>query len=143
MNPEVDQILQTSAAQLMQNVLPLLPEGYTQGHGSLLSFMMIMSAQEYERAADIRVAENRDMRALFANLAGRIEGKSLRDQLEAGAAQHDSSFAISALNKTNGDLRRTLIALQTHAETKNDREMQARIWEVLKRAAARRLVKLA
>lgn len=144
MNPDVGQILTTSAAQLMQNIVPLVPQGYAQGQGALLSFMMIMSAQEYERAAEIRAGENADMRALFAALAPQIEDAELREKILAAAQTRDDSLAISALNATNADLRRLLIALQAHVETKaNSREAQARTWEVLKRSAARRLVTLA
>jgi hypothetical protein len=144
MNPEVDQILMLSASQLMGGVAPLLSETYAQGQAALLSFMMILSAQEYERAADIRASENADMRALFRELAASVDDNDLRARLLAAAATRDESLTISALNKSNGELRRLVIALQSHAEQMdNGREAEARIWEILKRSAARRLVKLA
>ena len=65
MKPEVDQILGLSTAQLMSQVVPLLPNSYAIGSTSLLGIMMTFAAQEYERGADIRAAENADMRALF------------------------------------------------------------------------------
>lgn len=72
MKPEADQILGLSAFQLLGTLSPLLPEAYAQGTASLIAFMMMLSAQEYNRAADIRVKENEDMRALFAGLAPKL-----------------------------------------------------------------------
>jgi hypothetical protein len=144
MNPEVDQILGVSSAQLMSALAPMLPEGYPQGTAAVLSLMMALSAQEYDRAAEIRAAENADMRALFRELAPRVEDAVLRAQLESSAQMQDESIRISTLNKSNADLRRLLIALQTHIETQGTaHDAEARIWAVLKRMAAGRLLKLA
>jgi hypothetical protein len=143
MSPEVDQILLVSASQLMSNVAPLLPDAYAQGHAALLSFVMIMSAHEYDRAADIRAQENADMRGVFREFGPNVSDTALRASLESAAETQDESLAISALNKSNAELRRLLIALQMHIEDRNDRGAQARIWDVLKRSAERRLVKLA
>ena len=69
MKPEVDQILMITAGQVMGELTPNLPTQYTQGVAQIAALMTILSAQEYDRAAEIRVNENRDMRALFAELA--------------------------------------------------------------------------
>jgi hypothetical protein len=146
MNPEVDKILGVSASQLMTQLAPLLPTGYAQGSASLLSVMMVLAAQEYDRAAEIRVAENADMRALFGELAPLVSAPALRADLQRAANAEDASLAISALNESNAALRRLLIALQTHVEEAAGivaRTAEARIWEVLKASAARRLLRLA
>lgn len=142
MSPEVDQILGTSAGQLMA-LAPLLPEGYGQGQASLLAFMMIMSAQEFERAAEVRFRENTEIRALFRKFSSAVEKPGLRKRIEAAAKTRDESFAVSALNRTNAELRRLLILLQIHVEQEGDTAAQKAIWDVLKRSAARRLVRLA
>jgi len=146
MNPEVDKILDFSASQLMTQLAPLLPSGYAQGSASLLSMMMMLAAQEYDRAAEIRVAENTDLRALFGELAPLISDPALRTDLQRAATKKDASLAISALNTSNAEFRRLLIALQAHMEEAAGivaRTAEARIWEVLKASAARRLLKLA
>jgi hypothetical protein len=144
MNPEVDQMLGISSAQLMSALTPLLPEGYAQGSAALLSLIMALSAQEYDRAAEIRASENADMRALFGEIAPRVADATLRAQLESAAQTGDDSIRISALNKSNAELRRILIALQTHIEAQGGaHDAEARIWDVLKRMAAGRLLKLA
>ena len=144
MSPEVDQILNVSAAQLAGTLAPMLPEGYAQGQGSLLSFMMVMCAREYERAADVRARENADTRALFALLSPRVTDGNLRCKLEAASHARDESLAVSDLNRSNAELRRLLIALQTHIEgQENSAGAQAQVWGVLRRSAIGRLVKLA
>ena len=143
MSPEVDQMLRVSAAQLAGSVVPFLSASYAQGHASLLSLLMVMSAQEYERGADIRWHENADMRLVFRELAPDVTDAALRASLETAADTHDESLTISSLNKTNAELRRLLILLQTHVEDTENRNAQDRIWDVLKRSAAHRLVRLA
>ena len=85
MKPEVDQILMITAGQIMTELAPNLTTQYTQGAAQLAALMAILSAQEYDRAADIRAAENREMRALFAELPSVISDRSLRARLEEAA----------------------------------------------------------
>src|SRR5277367_3353368 len=116
MKPEVDQILGVSAGQLMSAIAPLLPNSFAVGSASLLGIMMTFAAQEYERGADIRVAENSDMRALFRDVAAQVDHAELKAMLSAAAATQDRSLKISMLNAENTELRRVLIRLQAHAE---------------------------
>ena len=143
MKPEVDQILNLSAAQLMGSIAPLLPPGYDVGSASLLGLMMMFSAQEYDRAADIRAAENADMRALFRDCADAVRDEALKAKLAHVAATRDASLRISALNAENTELRRVLIALQTYCEETGLADVERRIWQVLKASAERRTLKLA
>jgi hypothetical protein len=140
MKPEVDQILRFSAGQLMTGIAPILPPGYDQGAAALLGFMMLLSAQEYDRAAEIRVAENSDIRALFGELAGKVRDTELAKKLKTASEAKDSSLAISALDAANYDLRHLLIALQEHIEAQGDRNAAKRIWTVLKAMADRRVI---
>jgi hypothetical protein len=142
MKPEVDQILGLSTAQLMSQVVPLLPNSYAIGSTSLLGTMMTFAAQEYERGADIRAAENADMRALFHDAAPRIADGKLKAEVSTAAATQDRSLKISALNAENTELRRVLIRLQAHAEEKGLRDLERRIWDVLKASTERRLLRM-
>jgi len=143
MKPEVDQILGLSASQLMGQVAPLLPNSFAIGSASLLGIMMTFAAQEYERGAEIRVIENADMRALFRDAASEVDDAELKAMLAKAAATEDRSLKISMLNAENTELRRVLIRLQTHAEDKGLRDIERRIWDVLKASADRRLLRLA
>ena len=140
MTPEADQILNLSAMQILGSLAPLLPPGYAQGTASLVAFMMMLSAQEYGRAAEIRAAENTAMRALFAELAPTLSDAALAAKLKAASAQEDKSLAIAALDAANADLRRLLIAL--HAAVESEPEANAKVWRVLTAMADGRLLKL-
>lgn len=143
MNPDVDQILALSANQLVGVLAPRLPGTYEIGSATTLGIMMMLSAQEYERGAEIRTAENDDLRALFKACANAIKNDALKSKLIRAAETRDTSLKISALNAENAELRRVLIALQVHCEDNGLAELERRIWTVLKASAERRLLKLA
>jgi hypothetical protein len=143
MKPEADQILSMSAGQIMAGVLPLLPDSYSQGSTALLSFLMLFSAQEYERGAEIRSADNAAMRAAFGALAPVVRDTDLKKKLEDATLSPDSSLLISALNRSNAHLRALLIELHAHLEAQDGgaaRAGEKRIWGILKASAAARLV---
>ena len=80
MTPDVDGLLRTSFLTLVGEVAPALG-GYLAGSAGAIGALLFMAAAEYERGADIRVAENAEMRALlaegaslvaYADLAGRL-----------------------------------------------------------------------
>lgn len=142
MKPEVDQILNTSAMQLISSVAPLLPASYSQSAASLLGFMMMLSAQEYDRAADVRAAENADFRALFSDIADVVKDHALKTKLEAASNTEDKSLKISALDAANHELRKLLIEAQTHIEMLGAAEAERKIWKVLRAAADRRVLKM-
>lgn len=143
MKPDIDTILNLSAAEIMSTLAPALPTGYAQGTASILSMLMMFSAQEYERGADIRHTENQNMRALFAKLAADVSDAGLRKKIEAAAVTKDEALTISALNAANYELRRCLIALQIHFEseqTKSSQIARREIWKVLKAGADARVL---
>ncbi|HEY4125719.1 MAG TPA: hypothetical protein VGM36_13960 [Rhizomicrobium sp.] len=140
MKPEIDQILNLSAMKIIGEFAPAMAAQYEQGMAQVVAGLMLMSAQEYDRAADIRVAENQDMRVLFAELASQISDAGLRGELEAAAETREGSLRISALNAANETLRRLLIRL--HAQFDDMGADASRIWSVLKTMAARRTVTL-
>jgi hypothetical protein len=142
MKPEVDQIMNTSAMQLIGAIAPLLPASYSQSSASLLGFMMMFCAQEYDRAADIRAAENTDIRALFADIADTVKDHALRTRLQAASNIEDPSLRISVLDAANHELRRLLIEAQAHVETLGARDTENKIWTVLRAAADRRVLKI-
>jgi hypothetical protein len=142
MKPEAGDILGTAADQLLGQIAPQLNAAYLQGSLAVQALLMKFAAREYERGADIRAAENTDIRALFAVLAAKVEDAPLRSKLETAVTTKDASLAISALNAANAELRRLLIELQLIAERTGDREAQKRIWDVLNAMAARRVVSL-
>jgi hypothetical protein len=140
MKPETDQILMLSGLKLVSDFAPQIPTQYGQGMAQVVAALMFMSAQEYDRAADIRASENVDMRAMFKLLAPQIADAELRRDLETAAAAREESLRISALNASNEHLRKVLIRLHAHLdETGGDAKP---VWDVLKAMAARRTLTL-
>jgi hypothetical protein len=141
MSPEVDTILGLTAQKIAAG-FGEHGAAFAAGTVGLLGLVLSLSAKEYDRAADIRVAENKDIRALFGDLAGGVADATLQVELETAAVGQDASLRISALNEGNYALRRLLTRLQIDAEERGDAAAQKRIWAVLRALAARRLVPL-
>ena len=145
MKPEVDKILETTAMQMMTQIAPELPPGYTQNSTGLLTMLLTFCAHEYENGAETRAVENRELRNLLAELEASVEDVRLRVKLGAVMGERDASLKISDLNYSNAELKKLLIDVQTYLETRNDdRAKLARreIWAVMKASAKQRLLKL-
>lgn len=142
MKPEADDILNISADQLMAGVVPNLAASYLQGTTAIHALLMKFAAREYERGADIRAAENGDIRALFAELGSQVRDETLKLQLAEAAASRDASLTISSLDASNAALRGLLIALHVHLEEQDARSAEKRVWQLLKIIAARRAMPL-
>ncbi len=146
MNPEGGTILSMSAMRLMTAVAPSVADGYAQSTIGLINFMLSLVGQEYERGAEIRVAENADIRAVFSELGPKVRDKALKEKLDAAAKAKDASLRISVLNASNYELRRLLTELHAHVEGQDGADARAaetRIWKLLKAIADRRVVSLA
>lgn len=141
MRPEVGSILGLTVQKLAMGITG---EGvaFAQGTVGLLATMLGLAAKEYDRGADIRFTENREIRALFAELAPSVTDAALRKELLEASSASDPTLRIADLNAGNYALRRLLTRLQIHAEDHGAREAQKRIWAVLKALAQRRLVQL-
>ncbi|HEY2069405.1 MAG TPA: hypothetical protein VGG48_07615 [Rhizomicrobium sp.] len=140
MKLDTSSVLAISTAQLMGAIAPQLPPGYPQAMASLTGFLLTFCAQDYENGADLRAAENADMRALFAELGLKLGDTALKAKLATAAASKDASLKISALDAANAELRTLLIAL--HEAVESDVAANARVWTVLKDMAARRVLKM-
>lgn len=141
MNPEVGTILGLTTRRIAMGIADQ-GAAFAQGQVGLLGLMLGMAAKEYDRAAEIRAAENADIRTLFAALAPGVKDAALKAEIEAAAAGKDASLRISDLNTANYALRRLLTRLQIDAEAQGARGAEKRIWAVLQAMANRRLVPL-
>jgi len=145
MTPNVDQVLRCLAGTLLTEIAPQLGVGYTGGSLSVIALLLFMIAAEHDRAAEVRHAENRELRALFAAAAAAVVDARLAQQLAAAAQSSDPSLRISDLDAANDALRRLLIALHAHVEeqrTDAARALERRIWEWLTLATDRRRVEV-
>ncbi|MBI2964363.1 MAG: hypothetical protein HYY35_11460 [Deltaproteobacteria bacterium] len=116
MIPEVDWVLRASASRLLAEVAPALGDAYLRSNVEVIAALMAAAAEEYDRAAHLRVEENRAMRAIFADAAPLLDEGTLRARLAAAAAETDESLRVSDLNAANGRLRALLIELHALVE---------------------------
>lgn len=139
MKPSPEIVLNQSFAKIAMEMGPALPAGYGQGTATLTGVLLLMVAQEFDRAADIRVKENRAMRTLFAHAADGVEAP-LAARLRAGAEGRDADLSVAVLDRVNGELKRLLIELHAHAEQTGDVALERRILRLLSEAATARQV---
>ena len=141
MKPSPELILNQAFARIAMEFVPALPADFGKGTATLTALLLLMLAQEFERAADIRAKENRVMRALFSDAAKGVDA-ALAAKLVAAAGARDEDLTIAALDRANGTLKTLLIELQTCAEQKGDRGLELRILRFLSEAAAARQIVL-
>jgi FKBP-type peptidyl-prolyl cis-trans isomerase (trigger factor) len=146
MKPDVDLMLQLIAASLMTEIGPKISDDYTMRNSMLAAMLLQIAAEEWDRAAERRVEENRTMRRLFAEAAPEVDSEDLRARLEAASREEEQSLRISELNRSNDGLRKLLIELHAHVEeldTEAARRIEAAIWQELRVSTERRAVSVA
>jgi hypothetical protein len=141
MIPPVDQALQVLAAQLLLQIAPRVADGYSKSSVELIGALLLEAAEECDRAAEIRVEENRDLRGVFAAAARHVPDADLARRLGDAAGEEEASLRVSALDRTNDHLRRLLVELHACVEERPEtwaREVEREIWSALRRSAKRR-----
>ena len=139
MKPSPELVLNQAFAKIAMEMGPALPAGYGQGSATITGVLLLMVAQEFDRAADIRVKENRAMRTLFAHAAESAD-VTLAARLRAAADGRDADLSVAVLDRVNGELKKVLIDLHAHAEKAGDIALERRILRFLSEAAAARQV---
>ena len=139
MKPTPDLVLNHAFAKIAMEMGPALPQGYGQGSATLTGVLLLMVAQEFNRAADIRAKENAAMRTLFADTAAKAGGE-LGKRLQAAADARDADMNVATLDRANGELKTLLIELQRFAEEKVERGLELRVLKLLCQAADARQV---
>jgi hypothetical protein len=141
MKPSPELVLNHAFAKIAMEMGPALPPGYGQGSATTTGVLLLMVAQEFNRAAAIRHAENDDMRSLFAQVSGRIPG-ALSDTLRVAAGGQDKDLTVSALDATNAVLKKVLVELHSAAEARGDRDLDHQIVRLMQGWAVKRQVLL-
>lgn len=139
MKPSPELVLNHAFAKIAMEMGPALPPGYGQGSATTTGVLLLMVAQEFNRAAAIRKAENDAMRALFAEVAGRMPAP-LASALRGAAGEQDADLSVQALDAANAGLKKLLVEVHAAAEVAGDRGLDHRIVRLMQGWAARRQV---
>lgn len=140
MKPDISLVLQDHATRLAESIVPKL-SGFEANGAAMMSAMLVMIGEEWERGAARRVEENAAIRAIFSQALPLVSDAALSTRIKALTAGHDEDLHISALDKANAELRTELIALQTHVEGVDSdaaRGLNDAIWAELSASVKRR-----
>lgn len=145
MIPSLPTTLNGLARTLMMDLGPQLQNAYAGQTLQISTALLMMAAQEFDRAAARLVEENDALLALFAGAAPVVTDEPLRSAL-AEATAGGSTLLVSALHERNRTLRALLVRLHAHVESLHGdaaRLLEARIWTELAESTRRRQLDLA
>ncbi|MGE0828099.1 MAG: hypothetical protein AB7O04_01960 [Hyphomonadaceae bacterium] len=149
MKPSFAQILMGAAGAVVRDIAPRLQDeddAFALGQAQIIGLLMVMAAQEADRAADTLSLETVAMRALFAEAAETPLPESFRRRLRAMAeAAPADNFTIAAQQAVAAPMKALLIELHEALEDRPDewaRPLEARVWDVLRLGADHRQIYL-
>jgi len=138
MTPSVVEVMRGCALALTQPPSPDAGPEFFASRVGMISMLANLAAQEAEHAAAATVAENADIRALFAQAAA--YDAALGGRLARAAQGVDTDLTLSALDAANARLRRLLIELHERVEDTGDAALDRTILALyVKMAEGRRL----
>ncbi|NWG52278.1 MAG: hypothetical protein HXY28_01015 [Hydrogenophilaceae bacterium] len=143
MTPSFAQIMLGAAGAVAAQLGPRLKDdAFAIGQAQIIGLLMVLVAQEADRAADTLSLETVAMRALFAEASESPLPEGLRRRLRAMAeSAPPENFTISGLEKIARPMKALLIELHEAVEDRPDewaRPLEAKCWDVLKLGADHR-----
>lgn len=123
MTPNVRDVLQGVVVALSTPPQPEVGMAYTASRVGMVGTLVMLAAGEADRAAHDAVAENVEIRALFA----RARAYDTDGALAAAARESDPDLSVPALDAANARLRRLLIALHERVEAADDAGLNRQI----------------
>lgn len=143
MKPDVDFVLRVIATKLVSEVAPIVGDAYVRSNLEVAAALLLVAAEDYDRAAHVRAEENRAIRALLGERGPGVAERALRDRLLAAAETSDDSLRVSDLDRSNAALRALLVELHAHADGRTDAwgaETREIVWRELAAGAERRAI---
>ena len=141
MRPDPGRVLQGVAVNLLTNVMQEIRTPFGLQTVGIAGSLAMMTAEEFDRAADRLVTENRIVRAILTDGLPLVDGDAAAAVYAAIATPAAPNFRVSSLLAENDALRAGLVALHAgvdHAATAEARAMDERIWAELIESTRRR-----
>lgn len=142
MRPDVPRVLNGIAMNLATRIMPEVGTPFAQNDLSHAAGLLIMIAQEFDRAAARLVEENAAILAILARAQSAIEEPGLQDRISRElSAIPGEDLHVSALLGENDRLRALLIDVHATVEEMAGAEAEALdrlIWEELQESTRRR-----
>ena len=144
MTPNLPELLMGNLIAISTPPPPESAGEFAGGRIGVIGMISFMAAQEAETGVAVRVAENRAIRALFADAVKEGWAPNVRD-LAALSKGQDDDLTLSGVDAANADLRRALIPLHAAVEETlglEARANEARILRLLREGAESRALSL-
>ncbi len=132
------------ATRVVADLIPKAVDAYTAADLGLTTALLDMVAQDYDRAVEVLVADQDDMRALFEAALGSIDDVALAARMSAAIAARPASLRVKDQSALADIAMRVLIDLQAYAEDAEARgeawasALNLKIWTFLDAHVARR-----
>lgn len=140
MTPQLAAVLFDFANRLGQSVAPELNNAYRAGEVSLMAAVLMMAAEDFDRAADRLAEENAAVRGLLRQ-GSTLAPATLASRLADLGGTVDADLKVSTLQAANEVLRAALIELHAWVEGQNGpaaEALDAAVWRELSRSTERR-----
>jgi len=134
--PRGSRALGDLAMKLAMSIAPETSSTFAAANTVLVSSLMQCLALDYDRAAEVRMQDIRDMRALFRDAASGAP-REITNRMPAFLDAEPASLRISDIDALHAQGLELLIAVHEHAEASGDTALDHRIWEFLERHADR------
>jgi hypothetical protein len=126
---------------LITQYLPGIEKDHEKTELGLSALLMMVVAEEFDRAAHRRIEENHALRRIFAASLSVIQDDDLRKRVEKASERAEDNHHISVLDKLNCELQEVLIELHSHIESlegEGARNINEAIWIELENWTQRR-----
>lgn len=141
MKPQATTVLAVLSELISREVGPALGDTYLNEQLQRSAALLGAIDEEFDRAADRRVRENRALRALFMRAAPQLaDSDAALAALLADAGREDDldDLRVSRLDAVNQGLRALLIRLHAWAEAHAAQDLLTEIWAELRESTERR-----
>ena len=125
------------ASPVIASLIAKAPDAYTAADIGLLTALVDMVRQDYDRAAAVHVADQREIAAIFEVASAEGVDAGLKARMAAAAARNSASLKVSDLAVRTDALMAVLIDLHAAVEVAADGgagwavALDARIWDFL------------
>jgi hypothetical protein len=139
--PALGEVLSAMSARLAGDILPLLPAGYAQSDALVLALLAAGAAEEQERAADVRMADIRELQSVLALAGDRLDGSDLQPRVAQVCRCEPASLRVSDLDACLDRLHGALIELHAFVEGRSEPwalELNDEVWRYLRASVGRR-----
>ena len=144
MTPDVTKVLRALAVAFGTQLMPEVRTPFAQQTVGLSATLLMLLAQDFDRAAASLAEENIVVRGLLGQAAGMAGDEGLRSRIgELLGRAPNADLRISALTRENNEARRLLVEVHAAVEELSGsaaRELDGLIWDELRRSTARRHV---